>query len=126
MPTAIESIAESEGPLNPGQQAVVDRGLLNSGFNAVLQMPTSAGKTWLAEQAIARVLAGVTGARDLPDTPWRARQRTARPGYECKHVLAVRLHCQDDGLHALVKRSSSWAGTTELDLFLLWFDEGKR
>ncbi len=42
--------------LNPVQQEVQARGLLNSGFACVLQMPTGAGKTWLAEQAIAIVL----------------------------------------------------------------------
>jgi hypothetical protein len=39
--------------LNPGQKEVMASGLLTSGFNCVLQMPTGAGKTWLAEQAIA-------------------------------------------------------------------------
>ena len=42
--------------LSPAQREVVERGLLNSGFSTVLQMPTGAGKTWLAEQAIEATL----------------------------------------------------------------------
>src|SRR5678816_2499412 len=56
--------------LNPPQQEVVARGLLTSGFNCVLQMPTGAGKTWLAEQAIAATLE--SGARAIYVTPLRA------------------------------------------------------
>src|SRR5438094_6664307 len=56
--------------LNPAQKEVVQRGLLTSGFNCVLQMPTGAGKTWLAEQAIAATLR--TGARAVYLTPLRA------------------------------------------------------
>jgi helicase len=56
--------------LNPVQEEVVARGLLNSGFNCVLQMPTGAGKTWLAEQAIEATLK--TGARAIYLTPLRA------------------------------------------------------
>src|SRR5687768_4656589 len=56
--------------LNPAQQKVVSGGLLTSGFNCVLQMSTGAGKTWLAEQAIAAVLDG--GARAIYLTPLRA------------------------------------------------------
>jgi helicase len=55
---------------NPCQQEVVDRGLLNSGFPVVLQMPTGAGKTWLAEQAIRAVLEA--GQRAVYVTPLRA------------------------------------------------------
>src|SRR6266404_1800836 len=56
--------------LNPVQQEVQARGLLNSGFACVLQMPTGAGKTWLAEQAIAAVLG--RGERAIYLTPLRA------------------------------------------------------
>ena len=56
--------------LNPAQTEVVARGLLTSGFNCVLQMPTGAGKTWLAEQAIAATLK--SGARAIYVTPLRA------------------------------------------------------
>lgn len=56
--------------LNPSQQEVVERGLLTSGFPAVLQMPTGAGKTWLAEQAIRATLE--TGQRAVYVTPLRA------------------------------------------------------
>jgi helicase len=60
----------TEANLNPGQRAVMDRGFLTTGFNTVLQMPTGAGKTWLAEQAIAVVLQ--SGARAIYLTPLRA------------------------------------------------------
>jgi helicase len=73
--------------LNPAQQEVQARGLLDSGFACVLQMPTGAGKTWLAEQAIARVLE--RGDRAIYLTPLRAlanelvqRWRTRFDGYE--------------------------------------------
>ena len=56
--------------LNPPQQEVVSAGLLTSGFNCVLQMSTGAGKTWLAEQAIAAALDG--GTRAIYLTPLRA------------------------------------------------------
>jgi len=56
--------------LNPAQHEVVERGLLSSGFSAVLQMPTGSGKTWLAEQAIATVLE--RGRRAVYLTPLRA------------------------------------------------------
>ena len=46
----------SEFVLNPAQSAVLERGLLTSGFSCVLQMPTGSGKTWLASQAITDVL----------------------------------------------------------------------
>ena len=58
--------------LNPAQREVSERGLLTSGFSAVLQMPTGAGKTWLAEQAIASVLEGGRRAH-LPYPPPGAR-----------------------------------------------------
>lgn len=45
-------------------------GLLTSGFNCVLQMPTGGGKTWLAEQAIRATLC--CGARAIYLTPLRA------------------------------------------------------
>ena len=56
--------------LNPAQQEVVDRGLLTSGFSVGLQMPTGAGKTWLAEYAIGTVLC--SGQRAIYLTPLRA------------------------------------------------------
>jgi helicase len=39
-------------PLSPAQSEVLAAGLLTSGFNCILQMPTGSGKTWLAEHAI--------------------------------------------------------------------------
>jgi len=56
--------------LNPPQQQVVERGLLTSGFNCIIQMPTGAGKTWLAEQAILATLRNDQRAVYL--TPLRA------------------------------------------------------
>ena len=56
--------------LNPAQKEVIDRGLLSSGFNCVLQMPTGSGKTWLAEVAILATLQG--GRRAIYLTPLRA------------------------------------------------------
>ena len=73
--------------LNPAQQEIVERGLLGSGFSAVLQMPTGAGKTWLAEQAIDDTLR--RGERAIYLTPLRAlanelveRWRKRFEGYE--------------------------------------------
>ncbi len=57
-------------PLSPPQAEVLSSGLLDSGFSCILQMPTSSGKTWLAEQAISTVLA--SGARAIYLTPLRA------------------------------------------------------
>lgn len=56
--------------LNPAQQAVMDHGLLDSGFSVVLQMPTGSGKTWLARQAVSRAVA--RGRRAIYLTPLRA------------------------------------------------------
>jgi helicase len=56
--------------LTPPQRAVIDSGLLASGFHCILQMPTGSGKTWLAEQAIGETLA--RGHRALFLTPLRA------------------------------------------------------
>lgn len=56
--------------LNPAQQEVMDRDLLGSGFGCVLQLPTGAGKTWLAERAIGKVLD--RGGRAIYLTPLRA------------------------------------------------------
>lgn len=54
----------------PPQQEVQDCGLLRSGFDCLLQMPTGSGKTWLAEQAIGDVLDA--GRRALYLTPLRS------------------------------------------------------
>lgn len=56
--------------LNPPQREVLERGFLTSGFDVVLQMPTGAGKTWLAEQAIRATLDA--GHRAIYLTPLRA------------------------------------------------------
>lgn len=54
----------------PPQAHVTAAGLLSSGFSCVLQMPTGSGKTWLAERAVADVLA--SGRRAIFVTPLRA------------------------------------------------------
>ena len=56
--------------LTPPQREIIDCGLLTSGFNCILQMPTGSGKTWLAEQAIADTLS--KGKRAIYLTPLRA------------------------------------------------------
>lgn len=56
--------------LLPSQSAVIASGILESGFNCLLQMPTGSGKTWLAEYAIERVL--TQGGRAIYLTPLRA------------------------------------------------------
>jgi helicase len=61
---------ELPGSLTPPQQEVLDCGLLHTGFDCLLQMPTGSGKTWLAEHAIAAVLA--QGRRAIYLTPLRA------------------------------------------------------
>jgi helicase len=60
----------NEEQLTESQKEVLAAGLLTSGFNCVLQMPTGGGKTWLAEQAIRATLC--CGARALYLTPLRA------------------------------------------------------
>src|SRR5688572_26545583 len=42
--------------LTPPQQVVISSGLLTSGFNCLVQMPTGSGKTWLAKYAIDETL----------------------------------------------------------------------
>jgi len=56
--------------LTPPQQTIIDSGLLSTGFNCVLQMPTGSGKTWLAEYAISETID--TGHRCIYLTPLRA------------------------------------------------------
>ena len=49
-------VLQCERKLSEAQQDILQSGLLTSGFNCILQMPTGSGKTWLAEQAIAHTL----------------------------------------------------------------------
>jgi helicase len=56
--------------LTPPQAEVLAGGYLDSGFHCLLEMPTGAGKTWLAEQAMASVLR--RGFRAVYLTPLRA------------------------------------------------------
>jgi helicase len=70
-------MATSQDPgtrqLSPPQREVLDQGLLHSGFDCILQMPTGSGKTWLAEEAIDGVLG--RGRRAIYLTPLRALAR---------------------------------------------------
>lgn len=56
--------------LTPPQRDVVQTGLLETGFNCILQMPTGSGKTWLAQRSIASCLAA--GHRAIYLAPTRA------------------------------------------------------
>src|SRR5437660_3940236 len=67
------STASVERRPSPAQQEVLDHGLLHTGFDCILQMPTGSGKTWLAEEAIAGVLR--QGRRAVYLTPLRALAR---------------------------------------------------
>ncbi len=58
------------GSLTPPQRDVLDAGLLHTGFDCILEMPTGSGKTWLAEHALAAALA--QGLRAIYLTPLRA------------------------------------------------------
>ena len=57
-------------PLFPPQQAVLDHGIIDLGFSAVLSLPTGAGKTTLAEMGMDRALA--RGERVAYLTPLKA------------------------------------------------------
>src|SRR5512138_591660 len=57
-------------PLSPAQADVLAAGLLTTGFNCILQMPTGSGKTWLAEHAMRDSL--VRGRRAVYLAPLRA------------------------------------------------------
>lgn len=56
--------------LTPPQQQIMDMGLLESGFNCVLQMSTGSGKTWLADRTIEKSLN--SGLRAIYVCPTRA------------------------------------------------------
>lgn len=56
--------------LSPPQQYIHDTGMLSSGFHALLQLPTGAGKTYMGEQSIAATLKA--GRRAIYLTPIRA------------------------------------------------------
>lgn len=66
--------------LSAAQQEIMDAGLLTSGFNCVLQMPTGSGKTWLAMQAIEDVLKRKQRAIYL--TPLRALASELLPQWQ--------------------------------------------
>lgn len=52
------------------QQQIIDSGILSTGFNCILQLPTGSGKTFLADQAIKEVVA--RGKRAIYLTPLKA------------------------------------------------------
>jgi helicase len=54
----------------PVQQQIIDGGFLSAGFNAVLQLPTSSGKTYLAKSDIEQTLK--KGGKVIYLTPLRA------------------------------------------------------
>ena len=73
---------QSFSELLPPQAEVLDFGLLSTGFNCVLQMPTGSGKTWLAEQAIGEVLQ--QGGRAIYLTPLRALASELLPKWQSR------------------------------------------
>src|SRR5436305_298388 len=77
----IRQAARDEGPLPP-QAEVIERGLLDTGFNCILQMPTGSGKTWLAERAIEGVLR--LGYRAVYLTPLRALATELRTRWQAR------------------------------------------
>lgn len=70
MPVSLNDLNSQKQGTSLVQQEILESGLLFSGFNCILQMPTGSGKTWLAEQAIARVLD--KGKRAIYIAPLRA------------------------------------------------------
>src|SRR2546422_991363 len=62
--------------LTPPQEEVLASGLLESGFNCILQMPTGSGKTCLAEPTIGKVLARAQGGALLEGPLSRFRRLT--------------------------------------------------
>lgn len=65
--------------LNPAQQGVVDRGLLDLGLDVVLELATGAGKTWLARMATAREVEA--GRRVVVLVPLRALSEELARGW---------------------------------------------
>ena len=93
--------------LTPPQQAVFEHGLLTSGFNTILQMPTGSGKTWLAEYAIEQTL--TEGKRAIYLTPLRALAQELRTkGIDdevAKQALeAIDPHLEEERARELVAR----------------------
>jgi helicase len=82
-------------PLLPPQAEVLDAGLLDTGFNCILQMPTGSGKTWLAEQAIGRVLE--RGQRAIYLAPLRALANELVTIWQSRFDVPVGLFTGDFG-----------------------------
>lgn len=68
--TVVDSRSVSE--LWPSQQVAVDKGLFDRAANMIVRMPTSAGKTRVAEMAIVHTLVANPSARCLYVAPYRA------------------------------------------------------
>ena len=64
--------ARSISELWPSQRAALSMGLLSSAESLAIRMPTSAGKTRVAELAMARTLVDAPGAKCLYIAPFRA------------------------------------------------------
>ncbi len=56
--------------LNPFQEELVNSGMLDTGFNLVIQAPTGSGKTWMAKELIKEVIK--SGGKAVFLTPLRA------------------------------------------------------
>ena len=87
----------------PSQLRAIDADILTSDESFVVQMPTSVGKTLIAELAILSALSAGQNARCLYIAPYRALQRRLR---------AVWRSCGTAGF-----RVSSLVGGFELDAF---------
>lgn len=74
------NIFENNDGLLPPQADVLASGLLSTGFNCILQMPTGSGKTWLAEKAIGETLR--QGGRAIYLTPLRALASELLPKWQ--------------------------------------------
>lgn len=79
----------------PPQKYVLDSELLTTGFNCILQLPTGAGKTWLAERAID--LSTRTGFRAIYLAPTRALAAELYQRWKDKFNVAVGIFTGDYG-----------------------------
>jgi len=66
----MQAIIDLDTPHSVAQTEILASGLIHTGFNCILQMPTGSGKTWLAEQAISAALRD--GMRAIYLAPLRA------------------------------------------------------
>ena len=82
--------------LLPPQREVLQAGLLESGFSCILQMPTGSGKTWLAEQAMAKVLQ--QGRRVIYLAPLRALASELAARWQTAFTESVGVFTGDTGM----------------------------